>query len=246
MPNVSSRFTVHTAEEKPELLSKINELTLKSFPAFLFQGDPPTRDYWDSMLERHLPFQFALFEGEEMVGGGVTVPLEWDGTLEDLPENFERILHARGTPNVLCATAGLVVEKHQGRGISRDVLLAMKHIASQHDFSSLVVPVRPNHKQRYPLLPMEEYLKWRRDDGLLFDPWIRTHERLEATILKVMSTASIIPATVKQWEEWTGMRFMSDGQYVIPGGLAPLEISLSKDEGVYIEPNVWMEHKVDL
>jgi hypothetical protein len=88
----SQRFTVYTADEKPELLSEINELSRRSFPLYLFEGDPPIRDYWDSMMERYPPFQFALFEGEEMVGGGVTVPLKWNGNIKDLPSSFETIL----------------------------------------------------------------------------------------------------------------------------------------------------------
>jgi hypothetical protein len=125
------------------------------------------------------------------------------------------------------------------------VLLAMREIASRHGLLSLIVPVRPNHKERYPLLSMEDYLLWCRADGLLFDPWMRVHERLGAKILGIMPRASVVRGTVKQWEEWTGMRFMSSGSYVIPGALSPVEICIKKDEGIYMEPNVWMEHRIN-
>jgi hypothetical protein len=36
------------------------------------------------------------------------------------------------------------------------------------------------------------------------------------------------------------MRFPEDGEYVFPGGLAPL--SVSGRRGAYWEPNVWMHH----
>lgn len=46
-------------------------------------------------------------------------------------------------------------------------------------------------------------------------------------------------------EQWTSMRFMSSGSNVIPRALVPVEICIKKDEGVYIEPNVWMEHRIN-
>lgn len=38
------------------------------------------------------------------------------------------------------------------------------------------------------------------------------------------------------------MAFPEDGQYVFPGGLAPLLVASGKGE--YFELNVWMLHKV--
>ena len=38
--------------------------------------------------------------------------------------------------------------------------------------------MRPSWKERYPLVSIERYAGWRRADGLLFDPWMRVHERL--------------------------------------------------------------------
>jgi hypothetical protein len=44
------------------------------------------------------------------------------------------------------------------------------------------------------------------------------------------------------WENWTQMAFPDDGEYVFPGGLAPL--SVHGQTGSYWEPNVWMQHDV--
>ena len=46
----------------------------------------------------------------------------------------------------------------------------------------------------------------------------------------------------KPLEEWTGMRFPEDGDYVVPGALVP--VKLAAGVGVYTEPNVWMRHAV--
>jgi hypothetical protein len=40
------------------------------------------------------------------------------------------------------------------------------------------------------------------------------------------------------------MSFPETGLYVIPDGLAPVEIDFETDLGSYWEPNVWMRHSV--
>jgi len=55
----------------------------------------------------------------------------------------------------------------------------------------------------------------------------------------------IIPGTVADWEEWTGMRFPESGTYVVSGALEPIAIDLAADRGVYVEPNIWMHHPLD-
>ena len=109
----------------------------------------------------------------------------------------------------------------------------------------MVAPVRPSLKSKYPLIPMEEYIGWKREDGTPFDPWIRTHFKLGASIIKVAEKSMVIPAPIELWEEWTDMKFPSTGSYMIDDGLAPLYIDKSEKRGVYTEPNVWMRHYLD-
>jgi hypothetical protein len=120
----------------------------------------------------------------------------------------------------------------------------MRDIAERNGLESLIAPVRPNWKERYPLAPIERYAAWRRDDGLLFDPWLRVHERLGATILKTEPHSLRITGTVAEWEEWVGLAFPESGDYVFPQGLATLQIDRDEDVGRYWEPNVWMKHAV--
>ena len=51
-----------------------------------------------------------------------------------------------------------------------------------------------------------------------------------------------IEAPVSDWEEWTGVWMPEDGDYLIPGALAPLEVR--DGVGLHIEPNVWVVHDV--
>jgi hypothetical protein len=105
--------------------------------------------------------------------------------------------------------------------------------------------VRPNLKHRYPLIPIETYIRWSQADGLPFDPWLRVHWRLGAHMAKVAPRSMRITGSLAEWQNWTGMAFPESGRYVIPGALNPITVNFEKDRATYIEPNVWMVHKVD-
>jgi hypothetical protein len=118
----------------------------------------------------------------------------------------------------------------------------MRRLAAAAGFRELIAPVRPTWKERYPLTPLERYVHWRRDDGLPFDPWIRLHVRLGAELAEVCLESMRVTGTVAEWEEWTGLLFPDDGDYVVPGALVP--VTFEEGIGVYVEPNVWMRHPV--
>ena len=158
---------------------------------------------------------------------------------------MERAISAhrdRSTPNALSALAALVSAFHQRRGLSAEILRAMRSLAEERGMHSLVAPVRPTLKSSYPLTPFERYVGWKRDDGAPFDPWLRVHYRLGAEFLKVMPRALTVTGKVSEWEEWTGMSFPESGPYVVPGALQPVQMDLERNEGRYEDPNVWMRH----
>jgi hypothetical protein len=66
--------------------------------------------------------------------------------------------------------------------LSGVVLTAMAGMARDAGLDHLIAPVRPNHKDRYPTIPIEQYAQWTRADGEPFDPWVRVHTRLGARI----------------------------------------------------------------
>ncbi len=109
-----------------------------------------------------------------------------------------------------------------------------------------IAPVRPSLKSRYPLIPIERYVEWRQgaQNDAPFDPWLRTHWRLGARVLCVAPASMVITGTVAEWEDWAGMRFPESGRYVVPGALEPIAIDRDHDLGRYIEPNVWMRHRI--
>jgi GNAT superfamily N-acetyltransferase len=167
----------------------------------------------------------------------------WDGTLERGVDWAIPQVRSDAPPTTLCALQAMVRPEAQGKGWSRLILETMRRLAREHGLDCLIAPVRPTLKSRYPLTPMERFVTWRRDDGLHVDPWLRTHERAGAEILGVAPASMRIEGTVADWQEWTGMAFPDDGDYVVDGGLVPMRVANSR--GVYVEPNVWMRHDVE-
>ncbi len=236
---------IATVSERPDLVEAAWEQTHDTLPEYNNHGDVLDR-YWPRLTEERPEFQFHLVDERERVLARVrSIPVRWDGTIGDLPAGIDGAIARgfdEGGANVLCALVIMIPRQLQGRGLSARALEAMLEVARRHDLTSLIAPVRPSWKERYPLVPIERYSAWRRADGLLFDPWMRVHERLGAAVLKPEPRSLRITGTVAEWEEWTAMTFPESGTYWFPGGLATLAVDREADQGSYWEPNVWMGH----
>jgi hypothetical protein len=234
---------VFTYAERPELALPAWEATSDTMPEYNNHGDVLNR-YWGRLTEERPEFQFHVVgDADEILARARSLPVRWDGTIEDLPVGIDGAIvrgFDEGGANVLCAMVIQIPRNLQSRGLSAAALQAMADIGRAHGFSSLIAPVRPSWKDRYPLTPIERYAGWRREDGLLFDPWLRVHERAGAVILRAEPESLRITGTVAEWEEWVGMHFPDDGVYTFPGGLSTLTVE--DGTGGYWEPNVWMHH----
>jgi len=184
-----------------------------------------------------------------VVAEGHTGPFRWDGRDESLPPGIDDVIelafrqHRAGEPlNTLCALAAESPRDARRRGLAVELLGGMRTIAHRQGLTHLVAPVRPSWKERYPITPIEEYVRWRRDDGQLFDPWMRVHERLGARTSTPLPHSLRISGSVSEWESWTGLPLPGPGDYVFPEGLAPLRVDAEGDKATYWEPNVWMIH----
>lgn len=204
-------------------------------------------EYWARLTEELPDFQFHLVDGDEPVARARSIPVRWDGTVDDLPAGIDGAIARgfdEGGANVLCALLIAVPSSSQGRGLSRVALEGMLAIAREHGLRELIAPVRPSWKERYPLTPIERYVYWTREDGLPFDPWMRVHTRLGADVLRPEPQSLRISGTVAEWEAWTETPFPESGEYVFPRGLATLAVDREADLGRYWEPNVWMRHRL--
>jgi GNAT superfamily N-acetyltransferase len=200
--------------------------------------DAISNAHWGRLYEERPEFQFVLVDDGELLAEGNSIPVS------GMPASWRDALRSgfeRGSADRLCALAILIDPDRQGRGLSRLMLEHMRGLAFERDWD-LVAPVRPSLKHRYPLTPIERYVEWRRDDGLLFDPWLRAHERLGAELVGIAENSLVAEGTVAELEQWSGLSFPESGSYVVEGALVPVEIDRERDHGSYREPNVWMRH----
>ena len=89
---------------------------------------------------------------------------------------------------------------------------------------------------------MEDYAFRVRDDGLPVDPWLRVHVRAGGVIDKVAPRSMVIPGTLVEWREWTGLPFDTTGPVEVPG-IGPGLVDPEQGAATYVEPNVWVRHR---
>lgn len=245
-------YTVRTIAERPDTIDENWRIIDESWDEFLLHDSIGDR-FFGRLYEDFTDFQFMLYDGETVVATCSSIPVIWDLRDDTLSGDgwdwaLEHGFHLResgGTPTTLCALSITVARDYLGKGVSRQAVLAMKTLAIRHGFNALIAPVAPTFKRRYPLIPMERYITWTQDDGAPFDPWLRTHWRVGAKIVKVALRSMVISGTAAEWEAWTGMQFPESGSYVVPGAMNPVDADLEHDHITYVEPNVWMHHPIE-
>jgi hypothetical protein len=145
-------------------------------------------------------------------------------------------------PDTLVIMGAQVAEGVRGQGLAGRVLTELKNLAASRSWDKVIAPVRPTLKSSYPLVDIKRFVTWTQEDGGPLDPWLRTHWRMGARVLSCAPASQTMTGTVAEWERWTGLALPETGDYVIPEGLSVLRIDQEKDEGRYVEPNVWMRH----
>ncbi len=244
-------YKLVTTNERRDLIKAGDNIVEAVYPEFMLH-DAVANEWFFQLYNDFPEYQYWLLDGEEIVGIGNSIPIFWKDKLENLPEEGWDWAIVKGfkdkekniKPNLLCALSITINPKYQGKGISTKMIRSMVEIGKIRKFESLIIPVRPTLKKDHPLIEMEKYILWKREDGQLFDPWLRVHEKLGGKIIKVCSEAMDIRGSVQDWKNWTGMDFPESGSYKIDGALKLIEIDLEKDEGIYIEPNVWVVHEL--
>ncbi len=237
-----------TTADRPDLEDQAEAAFRASWPEFIFH-DPVTNEYIERVGRYFEKFDVLLLDDGRVIAGGWGVPMHWDGEVGDLPDGYDGALvravenhEQTASVNCLSIMAAAVREDRRGTGLAGRVLTELSRRAVAAGLSRVIAPVRPALKVSYPLTPMSDFATWMRADGLHIDPWIRTHQRLGATVLGVAERSMVIVGSVLQWQEWTGMALPQSDTYVISGALDVLEISYEDDRGTYVEPNLWLEH----
>lgn len=251
MAEKQNDFKVVTLRERPGTNDIFYAQKERIWPGFMLR-DVSTDRLWPYVHTVFDEFQlYFLNDSGEPIAVGQTMPCVWDGSLEDLPVGWADSM-VRGTsdyeagrePNTLIALEISIQPEYRGQGVSYRMIQAIRNLASEQGLQAVIVAVRPSLKSHYPITPMERYVRWQREDGAPFDPWLRAHWRSGGEILKVAHPSLIAEASIKEWQTWTGLAFPESGDYVVPDALAPVQIDREMDVGRYIEPNVWVHHPI--
>jgi len=241
-----------TFEERPDLFERWMAMPGDTWPEgmeFIYH-DPVMNEFWPRLRTEFPEFQFlAVEEDEELLGIGHTIPFRWSGDDASLPDGLPTLLPLAfaerayaSPPTALCALLVAMLPIGLARGLSAQMLSRMKNIAAVHGLDWVVAPVRPTDKHNHLDMRIEEYATWRREDGQLVDPWLRTHERIGGRCAGIAPAGNRFVGTVAQWRQWTGLALAVSGDYVIPFAVSRAHIDIERDIGVLTEPNVWMVH----
>lgn len=237
-------FTFKSYTEAPEFMQQAHELGGELTPAFLL-SDPVSTDLWPRLSIDYAEHQLAVIDETRQTAIGVvnSIPLPWSRPLSELPdEGWDWALaNANASGNWQCALLAAILPEYRGRGLAEQALTAAKQLGRRFGHQGMLVPVRPTRKSEFVHMPMTEYLEKRKEDGTLFDPWIRLHLTLGAELLHVCQRAMSIKLTWDQWIEYGAEPSSEADELVIADGLVPIRRQ-ADGTGLYVEPNVWMVH----
>lgn len=240
-------LTISVLAERPDLLDDF--LAMESpWPTFMRQ-DPIGALYYNTPTLTRFAEHILVCQDDDgqIVAKAFSIPFRcesdelpddgWDGAIRRGVQTSED----GGAPNTVAALEIVIAPSMQGRGLSGQIVEALRDNAKRHGFRELVVPVRPNAKQD-PREPMSSYAFRTRDDGLPVDPWLRVHVRAGGRLDKVAPRAMVIPGTLEEWRDWTGLPFDRSGLVEVPQALTLVHCDVDTGTAVYIEPNVWVRH----
>ncbi|MGH8829085.1 MAG: N-acetyltransferase [Jiangellaceae bacterium] len=250
-------LTVVTLAQRPDLAHMLWQIS-DVWPTFMLQD--PVSDFYYDVVERDFPeYVLLAFEAgrpDVTVARAFSVPFAFgpDVGRDQLPDaGWDAVIgwgwhdHTHGpAPTHVSALEISIASGRRGEGLAAVMLEAMRSNVKRLGFSDLFAPVRPSGKPSEPGIPMTEYAFRTRPDGLPSDPWLRVHARAGGEIVRVCPRAMTISGSLAEWREWTGLPFDRTGDVELPGGLVPVHCSVEHDHAVYVEPGVWVHHKLEV
>ena len=160
-----SEIVITTLAERPEYLERMYEFA-DAWPEFM-HNDPIGNAFMGQVPVRFPDQCVVATEDGELVAHGRSIPFVFpDENRTELPSGgWDRVLHwgfadlRNGRePNVSSALEILIRPSHLGRGLSHEMLRAMRTAVKAKGHSALFAPVRPNGKTDADQ-PMTEYIE---------------------------------------------------------------------------------------
>jgi hypothetical protein len=248
MITTATELRVVSLAERPDLAEAMLNMEA-TWPAYI-RAEPLLVDW---AFDRHAAYQLVILDDDDrVIARAASVPFAWDGDVNSLPDTgWDETLrqsmvdtYAGRELNAVCALEIAVVPGQLAKNMSGRILSALNGNARAHGHTDVMAPVRPSHKHTEPELPIAEYAARVREDGLPTDPWLRVHVREGGQIIKICPASMTIGGSLAQWREWTGLPFDTSGPVAVPGALTPVDVNVEHDRAVYIEPNVWIRHRL--
>ncbi len=238
-------LTITVLADRPDLAGAMWDME-NAWPEFM-RHDPIGGLFYGNVETRFADYVLVGQDGDEVVAAAHSIPFVIDG--DELPDNGwdfairnGLLASIHGTePNAISAIEIAVRPDRQGTGLSSLMLTAMRDNAARHGFPELVAPVRPNGKADINE-PMSVHAFRVRDDGLPVDPWLRVHVRAGGRIDKIAPRSMVVPGTLDDWRDWTGLPFDRTGPVEVPKALMPVWCDVEHGVATYVEPNVWVRH----
>ncbi len=246
------QYEMVNLKQKPELREKDIWLNNLAFPEFVLHDKLLTK-HWQRLKDIYPDHQWLMIKDRNVLATINTFPLHYPvAKLSKLPHGGVRWVvttsldnHLKNKkPNIVAGGLVSINPEFKNKGISHAIVTEMKRFSKAYNYEALIIPLRPSLKKLYPLTPIKNYMNWKTNEGLAFDPWLRAHVKQGAQIIRHCLRSSITENTIEKWEEWTNMKYPEDGTYVVQGGLSPLTINHAKKLGTYIEPNIWISHQL--
>ncbi|WP_316214638.1 non-ribosomal peptide synthetase [Bradyrhizobium sp. SZCCHNR2035] len=247
----SGPYHLFTREQRPDRAKVFTTAHLDAWPAF-FEGDLALKADWGELGSVFPEYQMCLLSEDDRIAAVVhSAPFHWSGLIDDLPAGWSAALraavrdqsHASGC-NTLLVFVAVVAREFQQLGLSLDLLSGLREFAAGKGLGSIIIPVRPTEKASHPHMPFDAYCRWRREDGQLVDPWLRSHERQGGVVLRVENRSQTITGSFADWQRWTGCDLSAHPEAVPPGAFNPLVVDEPANSATYVEPCVWIRHNV--
>ncbi|MCA9930624.1 MAG: hypothetical protein KC419_19200 [Anaerolineales bacterium] len=252
-------LVIEPLSKKPELEPLLwGDELMSSWPEFMLNDPFANLYYGAARFERYYDFMLIAYDDQspkQILARAFSVPfcLGDDFRRSTLPDGgWDSIVHwadmdylLKRKPNAVSALEITVSSQAKGQGLSAKILQAMRNNVKRLGFNDLYAPIRPNQKHLEPDTAIEDYAYRVREDGLPADPWLRVHLRVGGKIVKMAPYSMVIANTLEAWRNWTGLPFDRSGACVVPHALVPVNVSVEHNHAVYVEPNVWIHHRLD-
>ncbi len=241
------RLTVVSLAERPELEEQMWSVS-GGWPTFMLQS-PVAAGRYERAVELYPDLHLLAVRGDEVLARVHAVAIRWS-RVEALPARGwdwaleSSVDHPVADRAVVSLIEARVAVHHRSCGVSTQLISAAREKFRELGTRRLVAPVRPSGKAAEPRTPFAEYVARTRDDGLPEDGWLRVHARLGGRITAVAPLSMTIPGTLADWRSWTGLPFDADGLVDVAGGLVPVLVNTAQNHAVYVEPNVWVYHRL--